>query len=121
MHDPCEVGRAYYAQHIDKHGIGKVMEMSLEHLAGKKEIPLHMSFDIDGCDPTIAPATGTRVPGGLNFRESNFVCESVAETGLLVSMDMVEVNPLIGGPKAADATLDLASGLIKCALGDNIM
>lgn len=97
------------------------MEMSLEHLAGKKEIPLHMSFDIDGCDPTIAPATGTRVPGGLNFRESNFVCESVAETGLLVSMDMVEVNPLIGGPKAADATLDLASGLIKCALGDNIM
>lgn len=113
--------KTFTMQHIDKYGIGKVMEMSLEHLCGKGEVPLHMSFDIDGCDPSIAPATGTRVPGGLNFRESSYVCEAVAETNLLVSMDMVEVNPLLSTRAEADATLSLATDLIKSSLGENIL
>lgn len=113
--------KTFTMQHVDKYGIGKIMEMSLDHLASQGECPLHMSFDIDGCDPSIAPATGTKVPGGLNFRESSYVCEAVAETGLLVSMDMVEVNPLLATRAEADATIDLGVDLIRSSLGQNIL
>ena len=87
---------------IDKHGIAEIMRRCFEYLGESN--PLHLSFDVDALDPTVAPATGTPVRGGLTFREGHFICESVFETGRLVSMDMVEVNPELGETDIAKKT-----------------
>jgi hypothetical protein len=79
---------------VDKYGIGKIMEMTLDYLG--PNTPLHLSFDVDALDPTVAPATGTPVRGGLTFREGHFICEEIFATSRLVSLDMVEVNPELG-------------------------
>lgn len=94
--------RVFTMHDVDKYGIGKVMEMTLDYLhlnssgdgrEGSRTTPIHISFDIDAVDPTYAPATGTAVPGGLSYREAHYLVEEVAATRLLTSMDMVEVNP----------------------------
>ena len=82
----------YSMSHVDRYGIGKLMEMALDKLG---DAPIHMSFDIDSCDPVEAPSTGTTVRGGLSYREAHYVCEAVSETGRLASMDIVEVNPML--------------------------
>lgn len=84
---------------IDRRGIGKTMEMALASVDPNGNRPLHLSFDIDGCDPSVAPGTGTRARGGLSYRESHCICEELAATNRLVSMDLVEVNPLLDGPE----------------------
>jgi arginase len=56
---------------------------------------LHVSFDVDMLDPSIAPGTGTRVPGGPNYREAQLIMEMVADTGRMGSLDLVEVNPAL--------------------------
>lgn len=114
--------KAFDMHAIDKLGIGKVMEQTLDHLTGTGARPLHLSFDIDACDPTIAGSTGTVVEGGLNFREAHYVCEELSSTGMLSSMDMVEVNPRLGD-SAADPvrTANMAVGLIGSALGQTVL
>lgn len=108
--------------HVDRHGIGPLMEMALEALGGDDHAtPIHMSFDIDSVDPLEAPSTGTVVRGGLSYREAHYVCERVAETGRLASMDMVEVNPNLSHGEDADATADLALALTESAMGNRIM
>jgi hypothetical protein len=57
------------------------MEMVLDHLLDRVERPLHLSFDIDAVDPLYAPSTGTRVAGGLSYREAYYICEAVAHSG----------------------------------------
>jgi arginase len=113
--------RAFTMHDVDKYGIGAVMEKSIEHLRRRKDCPLHLSFDIDGVDPMFAPSTGTRVGGGLTKREAYFICESVAETGLLSSMDIVEVNSALGERDDAKTTVELAKSLVVAALGDAIL
>jgi len=120
--------RAFTMQDIDRHGIGKVMELAIDHIQRKLPgmthavpVPLHLSFDIDALDPTVAPATGTRVKGGLSYREAHYVCEAAAETGLLTSMDMVEVNPKLGNDEEAKMTVNLAVELVQSALGKSIL
>jgi arginase len=131
--------KAFTMADIDRHGIGKVMEMALDHVSAGQEgasSPLHLSFDVDACDPSIAPSTGTAVAGGLNYRESHYVCEACAETGRLGSMDMVEVNPRIvgqgqgqgqgqGGNSAvrgpAEETAATAAAFIASARGKSIL
>merc|ERR1711870_107542 len=90
-------------QDVDRHGIGKVMDMVLERIDSKGERPIHLSYDIDGSDPSVAPGTGTLARGGLSFRESHYVCESLAQTGRLGSMDMVEVNIDLDDPPKKSA------------------
>jgi arginase len=70
--------RHFSMKHIDRYGIGAVMDMALEHLRGR---PIHMSFDIDAVDPYFAPSTGTLVRGGLNYREAS--CESTRDSDWL--------------------------------------
>lgn len=88
---------------VDKHGIGRVMEMVLAHVGANR--PIHLSFDVDALDPTVAPSTGTPVRGGLTFREGellilgfqrrklttpgHYITEAIAETGNLVAIDIV--------------------------------
>ncbi|KAG6851284.1 hypothetical protein H0H93_011720 [Arthromyces matolae] len=81
--------KAFSMHEIDKYGIGKVVEMALDHVNPKRDRPIHLSFDVDAFDPSVAPSTGTPVRGGLSFREGHYICEAVHETGLLVALDVV--------------------------------
>jgi arginase len=81
----------YDMRHIDEVGMKRTMEEALAGLT--PETHLHVSFDIDFLDPTIAPAVGTTVPGGPNYREAQLVMEMIADTGLLRSLDIFELNP----------------------------
>uniref|UniRef100_A0A8C4QU52 Arginase n=1 Tax=Eptatretus burgeri TaxID=7764 RepID=A0A8C4QU52_EPTBU len=79
---------------------------------------IHLSFDIDAFDPSLAPATGTPVPGGLTLREGLYIAEELHNSGALSALDLVEVNPRLGSdPNAADVTLDLAMDVILSCLG----
>ena len=109
----------YTMSHVDRFGIGRVMEMALDQLGGDE--PVHMSFDIDSVDPVEAPSTGTVVRGGLSFREAHYVCEAVSESGQLASMDIVEVNPMLSRGAGAEATADLALALVESAMGNRIL
>jgi arginase len=75
---------------VDRLGIGRIMEETVQHLQGYENI--HLSYDIDALDPHTAPHTGTSVRGGLTYREGNYICESLWATGRLKSMELVEVN-----------------------------
>jgi arginase len=109
----------YSMSHVDRYGIGTLMDMALEKLGDTS--PIHMSFDIDSCDPLEAPSTGTTVRGGLSYREAHYVCEAVSESGRLASMDIVEVNPMLSKGAGAEATADLALALTESAMGNRIL
>jgi arginase len=79
--------KAFSMHDIDRHGIGRVMEMALGHIG--TDTPIHLSFDVDGLDPQWAPSTGTPVRGGLTLREGDYIAECVHETGSLIAMDLV--------------------------------
>lgn len=104
---------------VDKHGIGRVMEMVLAHVGANR--PIHLSFDVDALDPTVAPSTGTPVRGGLTFREGHFITEAVAETGNLVAVDIVEVNPTLEDSSSAAQTVAVGCSLARCALGETLL
>lgn len=112
--------KAFSMYHVDKYGIGKVVEMALAHIGA--DTPIHLSFDIDGLDPIWAPATGTPVRGGLTMREGNYICEALHQTNNLVAMDLVEVNPNLKASEAEGLdTLRAAKSLIRSALGDSLL
>ena len=79
---------------IDRQGIASIVEQAVK-LAGDGTAGIHVSFDMDVCDPPIAPGVGTPVKGGLDYREAHMVMEIVADSGLLTSLDLVEVNPTL--------------------------
>lgn len=91
--------KAFSMYEVDKYGIGIVMDKALEYLGDN--CPLHLSFDVDALDPSVAPATGTPVRGGLTFREGHYICESIAATNRLVALDIMEVNPDLGADEAS--------------------
>ncbi|XP_060919636.1 arginase-2, mitochondrial [Labrus mixtus] len=103
---------------VDRLGIQRVMEVTLDHLLSRKQRPIHLSFDIDAFDPSLAPATGTPVNGGLTYREGIYITEEIHNTGLLSVIDLVEVNPVLGAsPEAVEATASLAVDVIASSLG----
>lgn len=110
--------RAFTMHDIDKHGIGRVVEMALAHIG--TDTPIHLSFDVDALDPQWAPSTGTPVRGGLTLREGDYIAEAVHETGQLVAMDLVEVNPSLE-EKGASETIRAGCSLVRCALGDTLL
>lgn len=81
----------YDMRYIDESGMKRSMEEALEGL--DEDTHVHVSFDVDFLDPAIAPGVGTTVPGGPNYREAQLVMEMIADTGLLGSLDIVELNP----------------------------
>uniref|UniRef100_G1Q2B9 Arginase n=1 Tax=Myotis lucifugus TaxID=59463 RepID=G1Q2B9_MYOLU len=99
---------------IDRLGIQKVMEQTFNLLIGKRQRPSHLSFDIDVFDPTLAPATGTPVVGGLSM----CITEEIHNTELLSALDLVEVNPqLAASDEEAKATAGLAVDVIASIFG----
>jgi arginase len=102
---------------IDRLGIASVVEQAVR-IAGSDTAGIHVSFDMDACDPSIAPGVGTPVKGGLDYREAHMVMEIVADSGLLTSLDMVEVNPTLD---VRNATAQLGTELALSALGMKIL
>lgn len=110
--------RAYSMHDIDRHGIGRIMEMALAWIGS--DTPIHLSFDVDALDPMYAPSTGTPVRGGLTLREGDFIAECVHETGSLVGLDLVEVNPRLE-EAGAQETVRAGVSIVRCALGDTLL
>lgn len=102
---------------IDRMGMAEVAERALA-IAGRGTAGIHVSFDMDVCDPSIAPGVGTPVKGGLNYREAHLLMEMVADTGLLTSLDIVEINPILD---VQNTTAALGTELALSALGLKIL
>ena len=102
---------------IDRNGIAAVTEKALA-IAGDGTAGVHVSFDLDVCDPTIAPGVGTPVKGGLDYREAHMVMEIIADSGLLRALDLVEVNPILDD---RNTTAILGVELALSALGQKII
>jgi arginase len=102
---------------IDRNGIAQTVEQAIA-LAGKDTAGIHVSFDMDVCDPAIAPGVGTPVKGGLDYREAHMVMEMVADCGLLRALDLVEVNPILDD---RNTTAILGAELASSALGQKII
>jgi arginase len=81
-------------EQIDRFGMVTALEKAI-HRVSRDVDGIYLSFDMDALDPRHAPGVGTPVPGGLTFREAHLACEVIAETGKLIGMDMVEVNPIL--------------------------
>jgi len=81
-------------EQIDRLGMFQVVMKAIERVSRDAD-GIYLSLDMDALDPRHAPGVGTPVPAGLTQREAHLVCELVAETGKLVGMDLVEVNPIL--------------------------
>lgn len=103
---------------IDRFGIQEVIERSLEYLKSRNIDGLHFSLDVDALDPAETPGTGTRVMGGLSYRESHFALELLNESKLVTSMDIVEVNPLIDN---SNHTAEQAVALLGTFFGETLL
>jgi arginase len=102
---------------IDRAGIAAVAEQAIQ-LAGRGTAGLHVSFDMDVCDPSVAPGVGTAVKGGLDYREAHMVMEMIADSGMLRALDVVEVNPTLD---IQNNTASLGTELVLSALGMKIL
>lgn len=102
---------------IDRQGIASVVEQAVS-FAGHGTAGVHVSFDLDACDPSVAPGVGTPVRGGLNYREAHMLMEIVADSGLLTSLDLVEVNPTLD---LQNTTAQFGVELVLSALGLKIL
>jgi arginase len=102
---------------IDQFGIATIMKRAIA-IASKGTTGIHVSFDLDVCDPSIAPGVGTPVKGGLDYREAHTLMEIVADSGLLTSLDLVEVNPTLD---VRNMTAQLGVELALSALGMKIL
>jgi len=113
----AELGvRVFTMSDIDRHGIERCMREALAFLQGADFV--HASLDLDAVDPMFAPGVGTRVQGGLSYREAHLALELVAESELLDSLELVEVNPILD---EENRTASLAVELAASALGARIL
>jgi arginase len=102
---------------IDRLGVAAVATEALSRISAGTS-GLHVSFDLDVCDPAIAPGVGTPVKGGLNYREAHLLMELIAESGLLTAIDLVEVNPTLD---IRNTTAELGTELALSILGMKIL
>jgi arginase len=108
---------AFTMKDIDERGVAAVVRDALE-IAGRGTGGIHMSLDMDFIDPIEAPGVGTPVRGGVTFREAHLAMEMVAESGKMVALDVVEVNPVLD---RHNLTAELAVDLVASALGQRII
>ena len=109
--------QVFTMKEVDRLGIAEVMERALT-IAGRGTGGIHVSFDLDVCDPSIAPGVGTAVKGGLDYREAHVVMEMTAESDKLLALDLVEVNPTLD---IRNITAELGVELALSALGKQIL
>lgn len=106
----------YDMRYIDEAGMKRTMETALQGMS--EDTHLHVSFDVDFLDPSIAPGVGTTVPGGPNYREAQLVMEMIADTGRMGSLDIVELNPVLDN---RNATAELAVDLVESLFGKSTL
>lgn len=102
---------------IDERGMNTVIQQAI-HAASSGTAGFHLSFDMDAVDPSEAPGVGTPVHGGITYREAHLAMELVCDSGLMTSMEVVEVNPVMD---VANQTALLGVELIMSALGKRIL
>lgn len=102
---------------IDELGMTDVSRQTLQ-IVTANTAGFHISFDVDGCDPTVIPGSGTLVPGGVSFREAHQLLENCANTGRMTSMEVVELNPFLD---QANISAERAVALIQSAFGRSIL
>jgi len=107
----------YTMADIDRHGIHQVMEQAIRDVSEGMDL-VHVSFDLDSVDPSIAPGVGTPVKGGLDYREAHSVMESLAEAGVVTSLEIVEVNPILDD---RNRSAEFAVELVQSAFGKKIL
>jgi arginase len=108
---------AFTMRDIDEDGMAEVAARALDAVNDGTS-GFHVSFDVDGCDPTVIPGSGTLVPGGVSFREAHLLLEYCADDGRMTSMEVVELNPFMDDRNvSAERTLQL----ILSALGKSIL
>ena len=103
-------------EQIDRYGMVAMVEKAIEHVTRDVD-GIWLSLDLDALDPQHAPGVGTPVPAGLTQREAHLACELIAETGKLIGMDLVEVNPILD---VQNQTASLAVEFALSALGRRI-
>jgi arginase len=103
-------------EQIDRLGMVQALEKAIERVSRGVD-GIFLSFDMDALDPRHAPGVGTPVSGGLTYREAHLACELVAETGKLIGLDLVEVNPILD---VQNATAALSVELAMSALGRRV-
>jgi arginase len=108
---------AYTMSEIDQRGLYAVLREALE-IVTADDAWLHLSFDLDSVDPSVAPGVGTPVRGGLSYREAHLIMETAHESGALTTLDLVEVNPILD---TRNTTADLAVELALSAIGQRIL
>jgi arginase len=102
---------------IDRQGIHRVMKKALRKVTEGTDY-LHVSFDLDAVDPTVAPGVGTPVKGGLDYRESHLIMEFIADAGVMSSLEIVEVNPILD---EHNTSAEFAVELVQSAFGKKIL
>jgi len=108
---------AFTMRDIDERGMRAVMADAIER-ATSDTAGVHVSFDLDGVDPDLAPGVGTPSPGGLSYREAHLAMEMLADTGKVLSAELVEVNPILD---RQNGTARLGVGLLASLLGKKIL
>jgi arginase len=102
---------------IDRHGVPRVMQKALTRVTDGTDY-VHVSVDLDAVDPSVAPGVGTPVKGGLDYREAHLIMEVIADAGVMTSLEMVEVNPILDQGNASAA---FAVELVQSAFGKKIL
>lgn len=102
---------------IDRHGVQAVMQMALARVTNGTDY-VHVSLDLDAVDPAIAPGVGTPVKGGLDYREAHLIMELVADAGVMTSLEVVEVNPILDDRNTSAV---FAVELVQSAFGKKIL
>ncbi|MBE2280661.1 MAG: arginase [Ignavibacteriaceae bacterium] len=107
----------YTMQDVDKLGIHRITSRVLKQFKDKVD-HIHVSFDVDSVDPSIAPGVGTPVPGGLSYRETHLFMETIAECGCMSSLEITEVNPILDNKNESAA---FTVGVVASSLGMKIL
>ncbi len=109
--------RVFTMSEVDERGVAACMDEALER-ANHGTGGFHLSLDLDALDPRVAPGVGTPVRGGLTYREGHLVCEKASRSGTLLSLELVELNPVLDD---RNQTALLGVGLVASALGATIL
>ena len=102
----------FATEQVDRLGMYETMKQAIE-IATRGTEGFYLSLDLDALDPVYAPGVGTPVPGGLTYRETLLACELIAESGKMVAMDLVEVNPILDERnRTGTVAVELASSAV---------
>ena len=106
----------YTMTDIDKLGIHRIIAKVLKQFREKVD-HIHISFDVDCVDPSVAPGVGTPIPGGLSYREAHLLMETIAECGCMSSLEIAEINPILDYKNQSAA---FTADLIASSMGQRI-